>query len=203
MAAWRWPRARTPRWFETIRCIAGSRRCSSGLRTARRAAGGTRSRRTRDAAADLFWCSPDCVTSGASRDELTLTPSPSPAGRGERDSAGEGRMSCISVISIIGERTMPETVHEMVVDHARRLHERVADRRADESEAACLQRLRHRIGLSRARRHVAGTAPAIDLRRAADKAPHQIVEASVFALRLDHGACIADRAFDLQPVADD
>ena len=98
---------------------------------------------------------------------------------------------------------MPETVHEMVVDHTGRLHERVADRRADESEAACLQRLRHRIGLSRARRHIAGTPPAIDLRRAADKGPRQCVEAAVFALRIDHGARVADRAFDFQTIADD
>src|SRR5437899_12186400 len=58
---------------------------------------------------------------------------------------------------IVRQRAMPETAHEMVVDHAGRLHERIADRRADEPEAACFERLRQRIGFRRARRPIAGT----------------------------------------------
>ena len=44
------------------------------------------------------------------------------------------------------------TSDEMIVDHARRLHEGVADCRADEFESASQQIAAHGVGLSRSRR---------------------------------------------------
>ena len=39
----------------------------------------------------------------------------------------------------IGNFASPKTIDDMIVDHPRGLHVRVADRRADELEAAVLQ----------------------------------------------------------------
>src|SRR4051794_2682114 len=47
------------------------------------------------------------------------------------------------------QRSIAEAVHRVVVHHADRLHEGVANRRADEGEPAALEILAHRIGLRR------------------------------------------------------
>ncbi len=57
---------------------------------------------------------------------------------------------------------MAETAHDMVIDHPGRLHVRVNDRRADETEAALLQILAQRVGLGAGRRHLLHLGPAID-----------------------------------------
>jgi len=44
------------------------------------------------------------------------------------------------------------TCYEVIVDHACRLHEGVADRRADEFESASQQIAAHGVGFSRSRR---------------------------------------------------
>src|SRR5438067_177114 len=56
---------------------------------------------------------------------------------------------------------MPETTHQMVVDHAGGLHERVTDRRSYEGEAALPQVLAHRVRLFGARGNVLSAPPAI------------------------------------------
>ena len=50
----------------------------------------------------------------------------------------------------VGNLPVAGTGQEMVVDHAGRLHERVADRRADEAETAPLEFRGERIGFGRA-----------------------------------------------------
>jgi len=57
----------------------------------------------------------------------------------------------------------------MIIDHPSRLQQRIADRRADEAEAALLQRLAHAVGQLGAGRHFALVAPAIDQRLAVDE----------------------------------
>ena len=93
---------------------------------------------------------------------------------------------------------------EMVVDHPHRLHEGVADRRADEGEAALLEVPREARPTPAC---VAGTS-FIDLRRfddrpAADEAPHVGVEAAELLLHREEGLRVPHRALDLQAVADD
>src|SRR2546428_13926226 len=51
-----------------------------------------------------------------------------------------------------------EALHEMIVDHSHRLHERVADRRADEPEVALDERGAHAIRFAGAGREVAQAA---------------------------------------------
>src|SRR5919106_2992349 len=61
-----------------------------------------------------------------------------------------------------------EAIHRVVVDHADRLHEGVADGRADELEAARLERFRHGARLGGLRRDLAHRLPVIDERPAVD-----------------------------------
>src|SRR5262245_60690724 len=92
-----------------------------------------------------------------------------------------------------------EAVHDMVVHEAARLHERVADRRADEAEAALLQILAHRLRLWRLGGDLPDLAPAVHERLAVDEAPEVLAQ----ALELEDAAGIVDGRLDLEPVADD
>ena len=88
----------------------------------------------------------------------------------------------------------------MIVDHARRLHQRVADRGADEFESAPHQIAAHRVGFGCARRHVGHVPPTILDWRAADEAPEVSVEAvELFSHRAKH-LRVLDCGRDLQPV---
>src|ERR1051325_4729476 len=98
---------------------------------------------------------------------------------------------------------MPKAADEVVVDHSRRLHVRVTDRRADEGEAALLQILAERVGLGGAGGDFADALETIALWFAVDEAPDIAVEAAELLLHLQEGARVADRRFDLHAVADD
>src|SRR5579859_2036130 len=89
----------------------------------------------------------------------------------------------------------------MVVDHSRGLHQRVANRGADEAEAALRQVFAQCVGLFRARRNLA--LPGVLFRFAIDKAPDVRVEAAKFLLRLQERTGVADGGSDLQAIADD
>src|SRR5438552_735038 len=65
-----------------------------------------------------------------------------------------------------------EALHEMIVDHSHRLHERVADRRADEPEVALDERGAHAIRFAGAGREVAQAA-AVELLGAAPTKLHR------------------------------
>ena len=59
-----------------------------------------------------------------------------------------------------GALGVAEAARQMVVDQAARLHQRVADGRPDEAEAAALQRLAHRLRGRRAGRHLGERRPS-------------------------------------------
>src|SRR5256885_12259508 len=72
-----------------------------------------------------------------------------------------------------------EALHEMIVDHSHRLHERVADRRADEPKVAPDERGAHAVRFAGAGRKVAQAA-AVELpERAPHKAPQEGGERAV------------------------
>jgi hypothetical protein len=96
----------------------------------------------------------------------------------------------------------PEAVDGVVVDEPGGLHQRVADGRADEAEAAPLQLLAHRLRFVGLRRQLGKLPPAADERLAADERPQQRREALLLA-QLDDAARVLDRALDLEPVPDD
>src|SRR5262249_8024408 len=65
---------------------------------------------------------------------------------------GHGRPSDVQLA--VDNFASPKTIDDMIVDHTRGLHVGVADRRADELEAALLQIFAQRIRLSAGRRVV-------------------------------------------------
>jgi hypothetical protein len=89
----------------------------------------------------------------------------------------------------------------VIVDHADRLHEGIADGGPDEFEPARLEIAAQGIGLRCARRHLPGRAPSVYYRRSADKAPKIGIEAAELLADRKECFCIAYCARDLQPVA--
>src|SRR5262252_10231870 len=91
----------------------------------------------------------------------------------------------------------------MIVDQPDRLHERIADRRAHEGEAAPAEIAAERVGFHRAGGNPGEGAPSVLPRRAADERPDVALEAAELALDREERPRIADRAGDLESVADD
>src|SRR5439155_1433216 len=118
------------------------------------------------------------------------------ADRGEGVSTGAGRVDAVEDAGRdrrIEADPAAAAVDDVVVDEARRLHERVADRRPDETEAAPLQILAQRLRLGRLRRDLAECLPAVYERGAADEAPEIGVEAAVLLADGERRARVRDR----------
>src|SRR2546429_9862584 len=75
-----------------------------------------------------------------------------------------------------------EALHEMVVDHPHRLHERIADRRADEPEAAVDERGAHPIRFAGPGGQVSHGAAVVVLRRGRYGAPQGRLERTAWVL---------------------
>jgi hypothetical protein len=101
------------------------------------------------------------------------------------------------------ELRVSRTCHEMIVDHAGRLHQRVADRCADKLESTPHQIAAHRIRFRRPGGYLSHRPPTILLRFAADKTPKITVEASQFFPNREKCLRILDRRRDFQPIPDD
>ena len=91
----------------------------------------------------------------------------------------------------------------MIVDHAGRLHQRVANCRAHELESAPQQIAAHCVGFLSPRRYVRHAPPSILYRFAADKAPEVSVEAFLLFQQREKRFCVRDRGCDLQSVSYD
>src|SRR5450759_5981368 len=90
---------------------------------------------------------------------------------------------------------MSETIGGVIVDHAGRLHESIANRRADELETASFQFFAHRIGLRRARGYIGEAAPCILFRLALDELPDERSKAAEFILHLHESLRVDHRGF--------
>lgn len=98
-----------------------------------------------------------------------------------------------------GQLVVAVAVGGVVHHHAGGLHEGVADGRANEIETGLAQRLAHRLGLGRHRRHLAAFAEVIDLGLTADEGPqerHRVIQ-------LQPGPGVLPRRLELGEVADD
>src|SRR5262249_58018669 len=91
-----------------------------------------------------------------------------------------------------------EAIRRVIEYQATRLHERIADGRADESKTALAQRSAQLVGLQSARRHFAQGCPAVPFRFAADETPDKSIEGAKQPLRLAHRSSVlaACRNFD-------
>src|SRR5574338_838010 len=100
--------------------------------------------------------------------------------------------------TLAGEFCVSRTCDEVIVHHACRLHERVANGRANEFEAALQQIATHRVGLGGARRHICWCAPSILHGRTPNKSPEVSIECSEFFLHLAESFRVLDRSCDFQ-----
>src|SRR5437899_4551320 len=96
-----------------------------------------------------------------------------------------------------------ETLDRVVVDQPSSLHERVADSRADEIEAALLQILAHRVRFRSARRNSSPQTPGVHSGFATDKLPDVAIERAELLLHVEKCLGVLYRRSHLQPVADD
>src|SRR5947208_7504370 len=92
---------------------------------------------------------------------------------------------------------------KMIIDHARRLHQRVANRRTDEFESASQQILAHRVGFGRACRYISQCSPTILERIAADETPQVSVERSEFFSHAEKPFRVLDCSCNFQTVSHD
>ena len=91
----------------------------------------------------------------------------------------------------------------MVIDHAGCLHERVANRGADEFESTAQQVTTHGVGFGGTRRYLSYSPPPIFNWIAANETPDISVEASAFFFDLEKPFRVLDRGGDFQPVSHD
>jgi len=91
----------------------------------------------------------------------------------------------------------------VIVDHAGRLHQGVADGRADELESALNQIATHGVGFGCARRNLRHFSPTILLRFATDKIPEVSIETAELFPDCEKRVRILDRRCNLQSVAHD
>jgi hypothetical protein len=98
---------------------------------------------------------------------------------------------------------MPEASDKVIIDHARCLHERVTDRRADKAKTALLEVPAHGVGLWGGGGDLFHALPTVLSRLASGKLPDVTIEASEFFLHAEKCLGVADRRFDLETVAYD
>jgi len=99
--------------------------------------------------------------------------------------------------------SVAKAIHQVVVDHADRLHESVTDGGADEVEASALQVFAHGIGLGGTRRHLMQRAPGVLAGLSAHKLPDVGIKASELLLHFEKCLGVPDGRFNLQPITDD
>ncbi len=104
-----------------------------------------------------------------------------------------------AILPGVGPVRVTVAVLGVVHDHARGLHERVADGRPDEREAGFLEGFAHGLGLWRDRRDFAAILEMIDLGHAVDKRPEQPHR----VLQRQPGRRIAPGGIEFQTVAHD
>lgn len=103
------------------------------------------------------------------------------------------------ILTAVGQLRVTVAILGVVHDHARGLHERVANGRSDEGEAGFFQGTAHGFGLRSNRRDFAAVLEMIDLGYAADKRPEQ----SHRVLQRQPGRGIAPGGVELQAIAHD
>lgn len=114
-----------------------------------------------------------------------------------------------AILTGVGQVSVTVAVLSVVHDHARGLHERVTDGRADKGEAGFLECFAHGFSLRRNRRDFAAILEVIDLGHAADKRPEQphrifkrqpgrsVAPGGVELEAVTHNAWVEHQCFDL------
>lgn len=104
-----------------------------------------------------------------------------------------------SILTGVDQLRVAVAILRMVHDHARSLHQRVANGRADEGEPGLFQRLAHRQRFGGDRRDFAAILEMIDDRLIANERPEQ----GHRVLQRQPGLRVTPRGIELETVADD
>ena len=103
------------------------------------------------------------------------------------------------ILTGVGQIRVTVAVPGVVHDHARGLHEGIANGRPNECETGFFQRAAHGFGFGRDGRHFAAVPEMIDLGHAADKRPEQTHR----VLQRQPGGGVAPGRVELQAIAHD
>ena len=98
---------------------------------------------------------------------------------------------------------MAEAVGGVIIDHTGCLHEGVADRGADEAEAARLEIFAHGVGLAARGGNVLGALPRVVDRAPADELPDVGVEGAELSANFKKSSGVTDGSLDLETVSND
>lgn len=104
-----------------------------------------------------------------------------------------------AILTAVDQLRVAIAIAGVVHDHARSLHQRVANGRANEGEPGLFQAFAHLHRLGRDGRHFAAILEMIDLRHATDKGP----EKPYRVLQRHPGLGIASGRLELEAIADD
>src|SRR5262249_23258315 len=96
-----------------------------------------------------------------------------------------------------------ETIDQMIVYHAHRLHESITNRAAHKLEASPFQVLAHGIRVRGLRWDFLHRSPGVLLGLVANKSPDVPIKRAEVVLHGKEGLCILNGSLDLQPVAND
>lgn len=103
------------------------------------------------------------------------------------------------ILTAVDQGGVAIAVPSVVHDHARGLHERVADGRSNKSKSGFFQGAAHGFGLWRNRRDFAAVLEMIDLGHAANKRPKKLHR----VLQRQPGSGIAPGSVEFQAVSND
>ena len=104
-----------------------------------------------------------------------------------------------AILTGVGQVRVTVAILSVVHDHARGLHERVTDGRADEGEPGFFQGAAHGLSLRRNGRDLAAVLEMIDLGHAAHKRPQKLHR----VLQRQPGSGIASGGVELEAIAHD
>src|SRR6267143_3262628 len=107
------------------------------------------------------------------------------------------------VSGLLAQFRVAETRNQVIVDHARGLHEGVANGRADEAETALLQIFAEDVGFGGLCREAFVGFPGVLFGLTADEAPNVSVKRAEFFLNFQEGAGVADGGVNFKAVAND
>src|SRR5882762_3420406 len=114
-----------------------------------------------------------------------------------------GAASMPEVSRLLAQFRVAKTRNQVIVDHARGLHEGVANGRADEAETAFLEVFAEGVGFGGLCREPFVGFPGVLFRLAANEAPDVRVKGAEFFLNFQEGAGVTDGGVDFEAVAND
>jgi hypothetical protein len=106
-------------------------------------------------------------------------------------------------LPILADLPITETIDEVIVYHSNRLHVRIHDRRANETESPALKVLAERIGFDRSCGNLSHELSPVKLWLSVNEAPTIGIEASIHFLDFEKRACVAYGGLDLHAIAND